>query len=178
MTALKPRERTDADLPACAAALRTVHERDGYPLNWPADPAAWLSPPSLVGAWVAERDGLVVGHAALSRPAEDDLAPGLWGGDRTGAVVVNRLFVSPAARGLGAGAALLEHLTAEAAAAGRHPVLDVLSTDTAAVALYRRLGWRHLGDREQRWGPRQTVTLRCFAAPGGRGTATRRPGRL
>jgi GNAT superfamily N-acetyltransferase len=172
---VKPRERTDADLPACVEALRAVHERDGYPLNWPADPAGWLTPPALLGAWVAERDGLVVGHAALSAPAADDLAPGLWGGDRAPAVVVNRLFVSPAVRGLGVGAALLDRLTEEAATAGRHPVLDVLSTDTAAVALYRRLGWRHFGDREQRWGPEQTVTLRCFAAPGGPVPATRGP---
>lgn len=174
MTAPKTRERTAADLPACVEALRAVHEGDGYPLNWPADPAGWLTPPALLGAWVAERDGAVVGHAALSVPAADDVAPALWG-DAARAVVVNRLFVAPAARGLSVGAALLERLTAEAATAGRHPVLDVVSSDTAAVALYRRLGWRHLGDREQRWGPEQTVTLRCFAAPGGPGPASHRP---
>jgi GNAT superfamily N-acetyltransferase len=170
------RGRAEGDLPACVEVLRAVHEQDGYPLVWPSDPAAWLTPPSQLRAWVAERGGRVVGHAVLSAPAADDVAPGLWG-EAAGVVVVNRLFVSPAARGLGAGAALLGRLTAEAAAAGARPALDVLSTDAAAVALYRRLGWRHLGDREQRWGPGRTVTLRCFAAPGGPGPATPpRPG--
>ncbi|NYV77512.1 hypothetical protein HW445_24765, partial [Streptomyces sp. UH6] len=48
--------------------------------------------------------------------------------------------------------------------AGLHPVLDVLATDTAAVALYERLGWRHLGDAAPRWTDR-VVTVRCYAAP-------------
>nr|WP_246212683.1 GNAT family N-acetyltransferase [Streptomyces abyssomicinicus] len=157
------RRRADADLPGCVQVLRAVHDQDGYPSNWPADPAAWLTPPSPRAAWVAERDGLIVGHVALARPGEDDEAPGRWG-DTAGAGVVNRLFVSPAARGLGLGAALLDRLTAEAAAAGLHPVLDVLATDTAAVALYERLGWRHLGDATPRWADR-AVTVRCYAAP-------------
>ncbi|MGW0606210.1 GNAT family N-acetyltransferase [Streptomyces sp. NPDC002640] len=164
--ALRP--RAEPDLPACAEVLRAVRERDGYPLDRPADPVAWLSPAALLGAWVAEHEGRVVGHAALSRPGEGDEAPARWG-DPARAAVVTRLFVSPAARGLGLGAALLRRLTDEAAAAGLHPVLDVLSTDTAADALYRRLGWRHLGDATQRWGPDRTVTLRCYAAPGGPG---------
>ncbi|WP_348542014.1 GNAT family N-acetyltransferase [Streptomyces sp. MJP52] len=163
---MRLRGRTDADLPVCAELLRAVHERDGYPLDRPADPAAWLTPPSLRSAWVAERDGTVVGHAALCLPGADDVAPGRFGDDglaRT--AVVNRLFVSPAARGLGVGAALLGRLTEEAAAAGLHPVLDVVATDTAAVALYERLGWRHLGDAVRWWGPDRAVTLRCYAAP-------------
>ena len=36
-----PREA--GDLPALVAALRAVHERDGYPVTWKADPAAWLT---------------------------------------------------------------------------------------------------------------------------------------
>jgi GNAT superfamily N-acetyltransferase len=174
---LKPRARTDADLAACAELLRAVHTRDGYPLYLPADPAGWLSPPTLRAAWVAELDGRVVGHAALCRPSAGDEAPGRWAatgtperpgrrGDVADPVVVSRLFVSPAARGLGIGAALLDHVRGEAVAAGLHAVLDVLSTDTGAVALYERLGWRHLGDAEQRWGqPERAVTLRCYAAP-------------
>ncbi|MEU6157532.1 GNAT family N-acetyltransferase [Streptomyces sp. NPDC047130] len=161
--ALRP--RAELDLPACVEVLRAVHARDGYPLDWPADPVAWLSPATSPAAWVAEHDGRIVGHVALSRPGEGDEAPARWGGGPDRAAVVSRLFVSPAARGLGLGAALLRRVTDEAAAAGLHPVLDVLSTDTAADALYRRLGWRHLGDATQRWGPDRTVTLRCYAAP-------------
>ena len=47
------RPRDDGDLPALVAALRPVHERDGYPVTWKDDPAGWLSPPGLQAAWGA-----------------------------------------------------------------------------------------------------------------------------
>jgi hypothetical protein len=60
------RARTDADLKACVAFLRTVHETAGYPVNWPAEPDAWLTPPDALGSWVATADDRVVGHVALT----------------------------------------------------------------------------------------------------------------
>ncbi|MFD8570289.1 hypothetical protein [Streptomyces sp. NPDC059639] len=44
-------------------------------------------------------------------------------------------------------------------------MLDVVTTDTAAIALYERLGWEFLGTGQQRWGPDLLVTVRCYAAP-------------
>ncbi|MFG2133485.1 GNAT family N-acetyltransferase [Streptomyces sp. NPDC048751] len=152
----------------CVAVLTAVHEDGGYPVHWPDRPADWLTPRSLLSAWVAELDGRVVGHVVLSHSDEGDLAPGLW---RTrhpeagAAAVVNRLFVSPAARGRGIGSALLERATSEAYARGLHPVLDVVASDTAATALYERLGWELLDVVEQHWGPDRPVSLRCYAAP-------------
>ncbi|PGH47928.1 MULTISPECIES: N-acetyltransferase [Streptomyces] len=154
--------------------LAEVHQHDGYPVNWPGRPRAWLSPASLLAAWVVRLDGRTAGHAGLARSAPGDAAPVLWsarpgaGGDTT--AVVNRLFVAPWARGHGIGTALMERVAAEARARGLHPVLDVLDSDTAAAALYERLGWQLLGRVERQWGPRR-VTLRCYAAPG----PTRRP---
>jgi hypothetical protein len=46
-------------------------------------------------------------------------------------------------------------------------VLDVLASDTAAAALYERSGWDLLAGVEAKWGPRETVTLLCYAAPPG-----------
>jgi hypothetical protein len=43
-------------------------------------------------------------------------------------------------------------------------VLDVVSSDTAAAALYERLGWELLATVEQRWSADQTVSIRCYAA--------------
>lgn len=43
-------------------------------------------------------------------------------------------------------------------------MLDVVASDTAAVALYERLGWELLDSVEQQWSPEQTVTVRCYAA--------------
>jgi ribosomal protein S18 acetylase RimI-like enzyme len=167
------RPRADADLDACVRVLATVHERNSYPLNWPTEPAGWLTPRSLLAVWVAEgedcedgEDGQgIIGHIVLSRSEGGDAAPGLW--NRGPTAVINRLYVDPAARGRGVGAALMERALAEAELRSLHPVLDVASTDTAAAALYERLGWTLLAaDVEQEWGPGQWVKVRCYAAPG------------
>jgi GNAT superfamily N-acetyltransferase len=164
------RPRAGADLDACVQVLADVHAHSAYPLNWPADPAGWLSPPALDAAWVAMDGpgGAVVGHVGLARATEDDDAARLWS-ERAGTglaatAVVSRLFVSPAARGRRGGALLLEAAADVARAAGRQPVLDVLESDTAARALYERLGWRPLGTSRQQWGPGSPVTLHCYAA--------------
>ncbi|MBT2386378.1 GNAT family N-acetyltransferase [Streptomyces sp. ISL-11] len=162
------RRREDSDLGACVRALAAVHERDGYPVDWPARPDVWLSPPSSLTAWVAELDGRSVGHIGLCRAGAGDVAPGLWS-DREGVgrgttAVISRLFVAPDGRGRGIGASLMAEAVREARCRGLHPVLDVVATDTAAAALYERLGWELLGTAEQRWGPGRTVTLRCYAA--------------
>ncbi|MFE6164598.1 GNAT family N-acetyltransferase [Streptomyces sp. NPDC056486] len=165
------RPRHAPDLPACVEALAQVHEADGYPTNWPEQPAEWLigGGGSPIGAWVAELGGCVAGHVVLCRSAEGDVAPALWS-RREGVpvdeiAVVSRLFVPPGARGHGLGALLLARVVAEAAELGLHPVLDVVAYDTSATALYERTGWRFLGTAEQRWSPRQTVTVRCYAGP-------------
>ncbi|MEV2252440.1 GNAT family N-acetyltransferase [Streptomyces sp. NPDC050147] len=163
------RPRRAPDLPACVEALAQVHKADGYPTNWPAHPADWLAGGSLIGAWVAELDGRVAGHVALCRSGADDVAPALWseregvGAEET--AVVSRLFVAPGARGHGIGARLLARVVAEAGERGLYPVLDVVASDTSATALYERTGWQFLGTGEQHWSPRQTVTVRCYAAP-------------
>ena len=149
--------------------LADVHKHDGYPVNWPDLPDAWLTPSSLMTSWVAELEGCVVGHVGLSRSSDGDAAPGLWsaragvGTDAT--AVVNRLFVAPSARGHGIGAALMAQVAAEALDRGLHPVLDVVASDAAAAALYERLGWQLLAVVEQQWSPGQRVTVRCYAAP-------------
>lgn len=149
--------------------LAEVHRSDGYPVNWPARPGTWLSQvPGSLGAWVAELDGRVVGHVGLSRGADGDLAPGLWS-ERNGtsaerAAVVGRLFVDPGVRGHGIGALLMDRVTTEARHRGLHPVLDVVASDTAAAALYERLGWTRMATVEQRWSASQLVAVHCYAA--------------
>ncbi|MBQ0985161.1 GNAT family N-acetyltransferase [Streptomyces sp. F63] len=163
------RPRAGADLGPCARLLAEIHACDGYPVNWPEEPTRWLTPSALLTAWVAELDGHVAGHAVLSRSGPDDAAPAVWSGragrDISATAVVSRLFVAPAARGRGVGALLLGRAAEEARARGLHPVLDVLASDTRAVALYERQGWRFLAAVRQRWSPDTTVTVRCYAAP-------------
>ncbi|MFD7996148.1 GNAT family N-acetyltransferase [Streptomyces mexicanus] len=162
------RRRTDGDVEKCVRTLAEVHQRDGYPVNWPEQPDEWLSHASVWGAWVAELGDRVVGHVSLSRSGEGDLAPGLWS-DRNRAskdltAVVSRLFVAPQARGHGIGALLIGRAVKEARERGLHPVLDVVASDTAAVALYERLGWELMATVEQRWSPSQLVAIHCYAA--------------
>lgn len=170
-TPLSIRPRRAADLAACVEALADVHVADGYPTNWPEEPSDWLTGGMLLGAWVAELDGRVVGHVALCRSTADDVAPALWSARENVAVektaVVSRLFVAPGARGHRIGARLLARVVTEAGKLGAHPVLDVVASDTSATALYERTGWRFLGTGRQHWSPRQVVTVRCYAAPEG-----------
>jgi GNAT superfamily N-acetyltransferase len=162
------RPRTEADIEECAGVLAAVHRSDGYPVNWPERPHEWLAQDSATGAWVAELDGRVVGHVSLARSAEGDLAPGVWsersGMSRDRTAVVGRLFVSPQARGHGIGALLMRRAEDEARRRGLCPVLDVVASDTAAAALYERLGWERIATLEQRWGPSQVVVVHCYAA--------------
>jgi GNAT superfamily N-acetyltransferase len=134
------RDRRPADLPGCVAVLAEVHRHDRYPLNWPSDPVGWLSPPTVLGAWVAEISaGAVVGHVAVHRPAE-----------------VSRLFVAPTARGQHVGAELLGHARRWATAHGIGLTLEIVdeSRSAPAIALYERTGWRHVDTVTATWrGP-------------------------
>lgn len=141
------RPRHDTDLDACAALLATVHTHSGYPHHWPDNPVRWLTPDGLSAAWVAEADGTVAGHAALCGRE------------------ISRLYVAPAARGAGLGRRLLHTAEAAATARGLRPVLEVKTTDTAAIALYERLGWHRHGTERQEWGAGEVVWVHHYAAP-------------
>lgn len=138
------RRRATSDLDACVRVLAEVHESDGYPVDWPEDPAGWLAPAESPAAWVALLDGVLVGHVCLSPARPDDATPGLWSG-RTGSgpektAVVGRLYVSPRARGRGIGALLPAGTVRDARGRGLHPVLDVVTSDRSAAALYECQG--------------------------------------
>ncbi|KQX78286.1 GNAT family N-acetyltransferase [Streptomyces sp. Root1310] len=158
------RPRLPADLDGCVAVLTLVHTHSGYPVDLPERPAAWLTPAALLAAWVAERDGRILGHVGLCGAGEADLSASLWDG-RAAPAVISRLYVSPEARGHGVGAALLARAVGAARARDLHPVLDVVAGDPA-VSFYERLGWRLLGTADQQWGPTRTVSVHGYAAPG------------
>jgi ribosomal protein S18 acetylase RimI-like enzyme len=155
------RPRADADLAAAVEILAEVHDRDRYPLHWPADPVRWLAAPTVVAAWVATVAGRVAGHVSLAEAGPGDAAPPRYG---DAAVMLTRLFVAPAARGHGAGAALVRQAVCAAAERGLHSVLDVHVSNTAAIALYEHLGWRRIGTSHAQWGP-DRVTVYSYTAP-------------
>ena len=108
--------------------LAEVHRQDGYPTCWPTNPVGWLDAPGLLGAWVAEEDGVMAGHIALVAGVDDAQLIAVAGRPAAELAMVARLFVSAAtqfgsSRGLGL-------------------MLEVVNEPgSAARALYERLGW-------------------------------------
>ncbi|GAA0603729.1 GNAT family N-acetyltransferase [Kribbella sandramycini] len=147
------RDRSDADLDGCVPLLREVHDVAAYPVNWPADPRAWLTPADRLGAWVADLDGRVVGHVVLTA-------------DGPAGASVERLFVDPKATRAGVGRALLDHCVVTAAALGRKLVLEVVDRPgSPAIALYRRAGWQETGRTPIDWGGAEASHLLHFTPP-------------
>lgn len=163
------RRRCPDDLPGCVRTLEIVHVVDRYPMRWPADPPGWLSPRGLRAAWVAEREGAVVGHVSVvggtanpETAARAGLLPHL-------SCSVSRLFVAPSGRGRGLGAELLGVASCFALAEGLELMLDVIEDGGPAVALYERLGWRLVQRRTADWTTPEGDRLpaRVYFAPQG-----------
>lgn len=165
------RRRWSGDLDGCVAALAGVHEADGYPVDWPAEPARWLVESDQLASWVAvSAGGEIVGHAALCRGTGSS-AGEVWarrvGREAAEAGAVSRLYVAPPARGYGLGERLLASVVGQAQAWGLHPVLDVVTTGSAAVALYQQLGWELMLTVDQIWPNGSVVAVHCFAGAEG-----------
>lgn len=144
------RPRTSDDLAECVDILRAVHERDSYPINWPADAKSWLE--ELESAWVAEIDGAVVGHVA-ARVTEGDAR----------VVTVERLFVAPSATGLGLGAQLLAVASAHGEAS--LAVLAVADNGRHAQRLYQQNGWVFRSRTPIDWGGAAASGLIWYELP-------------
>ncbi|TXS01824.1 GNAT family N-acetyltransferase [Streptomyces sp. col6] len=150
---------------SCVEALATVYEADRYPVAWPADPAGWLTPGGLLGAWVAVDGPRVLGHVALTRTG-DALAARI-GRPAAELAAVSRLFATATARRRGVARALLAAAARAAAGDGLRPVLEVEDGGRAAVALYERSGWRRVGSRPGDWTTPdgRTALLHTYTAP-------------
>ncbi|MFC9090319.1 GNAT family N-acetyltransferase [Nocardiopsis dassonvillei] len=140
------RQREDRDLPACAAVLKEVHAKDGYPVEGVDDALGWLTPDGLVAAWVAESDDRLLGHICVTEERGEEAAR-LWRArDSRPVGVLARLFVSPAARGCRLGEKLTRAAMEDAERRGWRLVLDVMEKDRAATRVYEKLGWESLGE--------------------------------
>jgi phosphinothricin acetyltransferase len=139
---IRLREMTEADWPAVAAiwaqGIATGHATfETEPPSW----AAFDATRRPEGRFVAEHAGTVVGWAALSSVSSRPCYAG---------VAENSVYVASAARGKGVGTALMEALTAAAAAAGIWTIqTSVFPENTASIALHERAGFRVVGRRER-----------------------------
>ncbi|KAI6876245.1 hypothetical protein KC338_g516 [Hortaea werneckii] len=159
---IRPRRHPE-DLPQLTHLLQTVYDRDAYPVQGTADAAGFLTQASTLRAWVAEtssaaaassevgeeeegeRRDQIVGHVAVSRPREGDVAVRVWRElhPRRGAMdagqegkeeedeepiaLLERLFIHPSFRNHGLASSLLR--TAEEWAAA-----NTTTTTTALPA--------------------------------------------
>ena len=164
------RERTDADLPVLVDVLSAQQPHSGYPQRWPLPYPVeqFLARASEERAWVAEVDGVVAGHVAVTRVEPGDEAQ-IWSGGaarppeelRTVAV----LFVDHRLAGRGVGSALLEKAVEAIRAQGHTPVLDVVQETAAAVRLYRRRGWQVVGEGRPWWLPSDHLPVLFMVLP-------------
>lgn len=163
------RLRRDPDVERLVALLRTVYVSNGYPSNWPKDPARWLAGQRTIGAWVREERGQLVGHVSLTMP-DPDRAWTEWQQatdvPRERLAVMRRLFVAPDWRGSGVGTSLADAAEQEAATRGLQAVLDVADHNTAAIAFWRNRGWREVGHATLPPGDEgRRLRLLLFVAP-------------
>lgn len=168
MPTVEVRDRRPDDLDAAAAALVEVYRVDGYPVEGVDDPHAWLNPPGLLHAWVATMDDAVVGHALATTAQSDVAAVAAWieqGGDIARIIVGGRLFVSPAGRGHYLGTKLARVMTDWAAHHSLDLVGDVMTKDTAAIAIYERLGWQRIGTAMHNTGHGTQVPAYLYVSP-------------
>jgi GNAT superfamily N-acetyltransferase len=147
--AVAVRERTGADLDACARLVAAVRRVDGYPPYLPDnDFVRLLTEPTPIVAFVATANDEVIGHVAVhpyTGSRTEVLACGRLGVEPAQLGVVARLFSSVDRRREGIGRLLLGAAMLAARSRGLVPVLDVWVELRAAVALYESAGWKRLG---------------------------------
>ena len=131
-TGIRIRRATTGDSAHAAAVVKAVYDEYGFTWDEDGYHSDLLDVESAHAAFfVAELDGRIVGTAGLSENGS-----------------LERLYVLPAARGAGTGAALLAAVADEARRRG-HARLEIWSDKRFEDAhrLYRRAGARVVGER-------------------------------
>ncbi|KAI2634683.1 acyl-CoA N-acyltransferase [Hypomontagnella submonticulosa] len=160
------RPRTDRDTAACLQVLNAVYDLSGYPVGGPGDPAAYFTKDDV--AWVAEADGTIAGHIALSVAKPDNVAVALWWQQHPEDIniaVLGRLFVNPSNRKGGTASRLISVAVEEARKRGQRLVMFALIKDQDAIRLYRKLGWQYFGTTVFGWGASNKMDAECFVGP-------------
>ncbi len=131
-------ERTDPETPEARHCLDAYYAElarrfeAGFDVSTSLDPEAESLRPPLGSFLVALSDGLPLGCVALKGNGSD-----------TGEI--KRLWIAPAARGLGLARRLMDEAETEARMLGHKSLrLDTNRALTEAIALYRHLGWREI----------------------------------
>ncbi|KAI1306182.1 acyl-CoA N-acyltransferase [Xylaria venustula] len=128
MASIRPRR--DEDLAACVEILKVVYLKSGYPVGGVDDALEVLRADNQ--AWVAEDNGIVIGHVAMNLPPKTSVNVALWlerYPHDADVAVLSRLFVDPEKRGRGAATKLVRTVEEEARRKGKR-LLILLSSRT------------------------------------------------
>jgi GNAT superfamily N-acetyltransferase len=141
------RRRTESDLDVLEQLTARVRAADDYPTYLPDDDyRRFLTRPAQLAAWVAELDERICGHVALRPESSPTVMRVLRDAGIVGDVgVVARLLVDPDARRRGVAQELLQVARTAAVTQQRAPVVEVVESAQAAIAMYRSAGWVEVG---------------------------------
>lgn len=137
--------------PTDQAGVRALHDRTPPAGSTAAGPQPWPAdldeiPRRYAAFWVAVTDGdeEVVGMVGVATPGQE--APPFVLRGRSGVAQVRRMRVAPERQRQGIGAALLRAVLAWRREHGGGPlIVETTVQQAAAVALYRRMGFRDIG---------------------------------
>lgn len=164
---ISTRPRRASDISALSDILRSVHAASGYPVEGISNPSSFITPASLLKAWVALHGDKVVGHVAIMSPDTSSLAANMYaktGGDVDKSASLGRLFVDPEVRSKGVGTSLVAVAQEWAKTEGIRLLLVVLEKDEVAKRMYERLGWDVLGKDVYDDGEREHIAF-AYASP-------------
>ncbi|KAI1421121.1 acyl-CoA N-acyltransferase [Xylaria sp. FL1777] len=159
------RLRKDEDLAACVEIMTAVYHTSGYPVGGVENALEELRTDDQ--AWVAEDNGVIIGHVAMNKARETYVNVALWleRYPQADVMVLGRLFVHPERRGRGAATKLIRTVEEEARSKGKRLLILALVKDQDAIRLYRHLGWEHYATTVFRWGKGNEIDAECFASP-------------
>lgn len=140
------RARRDRDLPTCTRLMHRAFFEGQFPGTRRSAPREWLDGPDVLAAYVAERDGEILGHVAVTQVGLDGPSALRWR-EITGHPVadlagVGQLYVRPSFRSRGIGRSLVDAAVADIRSRGLVPVLEVVTHESLAPASTHDHAWR------------------------------------
>ena len=140
------RLRRPRDLPTCARLMHRAFFEGQFPGVRRDSPRDWIDGPDVLAAYVAERDGEVVGHVAVTSVGVEGTSGLRWreitGRPTSDLADVAQLFVRPSFRGQGIGRSLVDAALADIRSRGLVPVLEVVTHSSVAPSYAYGHGWR------------------------------------
>jgi len=140
------RPRRSRDLATCTRLMHRAFFEGQFPGTRRNEPRDWIDGSDVLAAYVAERDGEIVGHVAVTRVGLDRATDLRWreitGHPVTDLAGVGQLFVRPSFRGQGIGRSLVDAALADIRSRRLVPVLEVVTHESLAPAYAHGHGWR------------------------------------